>query len=168
MRHTEFFKYFWKFFWLSNSNPPAVKNPFFSWPYLISCLSKLHSFFIVVSQPFEADVFKESVILGNDALMKCVIPSFVTDLVSVDSWLDGTGSEFRIGTWYSGKTRFRFWFYFRRFFPYPTILYRRLTILSQFPLAWSFLIFAFSPTFLWTLKMNFLKFIGLNGMIIQA
>lgn len=44
----------------------------------------------VVIQPYETDVGKEYVILGNDALMKCQIPSFVADSVSVFSW---TSSE---------------------------------------------------------------------------
>ena len=40
------------------------------------------------------DVFKENVILGNDALMKCIIPSFVADLVILDFWLEiETGRE---------------------------------------------------------------------------
>ena len=30
----------------------------------------------------------EYVILGNDALMKCEMPSFVSDLVQVQSWVD--------------------------------------------------------------------------------
>ena len=32
--------------------------------------------------------------MGNDALMKCQIPSLVSDLVSVDSWVDSKGNEF--------------------------------------------------------------------------
>ncbi len=34
------------------------------------------------------------VILGNDALVKCDIPSFVTDLVQVTGWTDNDGNEF--------------------------------------------------------------------------
>lgn len=30
----------------------------------------------------------EYVILGNDALMKCIMPSFVNDLVEVISWIE--------------------------------------------------------------------------------
>ena len=44
----------------------------------------------MVIQPYETDVGKEYVILGNDALMKCQIPSFVADSVYVFSW---TSSE---------------------------------------------------------------------------
>ena len=34
---------------------------------------------------------KEYVIRGNDALMKCSIPSFVADVVQVIAWLDSDG-----------------------------------------------------------------------------
>jgi hypothetical protein len=39
-----------------------------------------------VIQSFETDVAKEYAILGNDAIFKCSIPSFVADFVSVISW----------------------------------------------------------------------------------
>ena len=38
------------------------------------------------------------VILGNDALLKCEVPSFVSDLVDVDSWLDNQGQSFLAGS----------------------------------------------------------------------
>lgn len=44
-------------------------------------------------QSYETDVGKEYVILGNDAIMKCSIPSFVADFVSVTSWFDSRGNE---------------------------------------------------------------------------
>lgn len=47
---------------------------------------KKFRFDLVVIQSFETDVGKEYVIKGNDALMKCSIPSFVADTVSVVSW----------------------------------------------------------------------------------
>lgn len=43
----------------------------------------------VVQQYYEADVNKEHVILGNPAILKCLIPSFVADFVEVVSWTDG-------------------------------------------------------------------------------
>ena len=42
---------------------------------------------------YDVDVFKENVVMGNDALMKCQIPSLVSDLVSVDSWVDSRRNE---------------------------------------------------------------------------
>ena len=38
--------------------------------------------------------FENYVILGNDALLKCEIPSFVSDLVEIFGWLDNEGKEF--------------------------------------------------------------------------
>jgi hypothetical protein len=38
------------------------------------------------------DIFRESVIVGNDAIFKCSAPSFVSDFVSVDSWVDSEGN----------------------------------------------------------------------------
>ena len=43
-------------------------------------------FFSVVIQSYEIDVGKEYVIDGNDILMKCKVASFVTDIVSIESW----------------------------------------------------------------------------------
>ena len=48
----------------------------------------------VISQNYISGPEEEYVIVGNDALMKCKIPSFVSDFVSVVSWLDSEGSDF--------------------------------------------------------------------------
>jgi hypothetical protein len=49
----------------------------------------------VISQDFKAQVIQESyVILGNDALVKCDIPSFVADLVQITGWNDNDGNEY--------------------------------------------------------------------------
>uniref|UniRef100_A0A182ME20 Ig-like domain-containing protein n=1 Tax=Anopheles culicifacies TaxID=139723 RepID=A0A182ME20_9DIPT len=48
---------------------------------------------IVVSQYYEVDVNKEHVILGNSAIFKCLIPSFVADFVDVVSWTSGDEQE---------------------------------------------------------------------------
>ena len=39
-------------------------------------------------------VEEEYVIVGNDAIMKCKIPSFVADFVSVVNWQDALGNEY--------------------------------------------------------------------------
>ena len=52
-----------------------------------------NGFFAVVLLMYDVDVFKENVVMGNDALMKCQIPSLVSDLCSVDSWVDSNGNE---------------------------------------------------------------------------
>ena len=50
--------------------------------------------FSVSSQRYEIDILRESVIVGNDAIFKCSIPSFVSDFVSVDSWVDSEANNF--------------------------------------------------------------------------
>ena len=49
------------------------------------------SFFAAVSQNYNTRVSPEDVILGNDAIMKCSIPSFVSDFVTVQDWKDSEG-----------------------------------------------------------------------------
>ena len=50
--------------------------------------------FIAVSgQVYESHTFHETVILGNDAIFKCSIPSFVSDFVTVLGWVDSQGTE---------------------------------------------------------------------------
>lgn len=43
----------------------------------------------VVSQSYVSNVWEEHVIRGNSAIMKCHLPAFVGDFVSIESWLDG-------------------------------------------------------------------------------
>ena len=45
----------------------------------------------MVHQFYNIRSFPEDVILGNDAIMKCSIPSFVSDFVSVQDWEDSEG-----------------------------------------------------------------------------
>lgn len=40
-----------------------------------------------MSQAYESEAENEYVIRGNAAVLRCKIPSFVADFVSVDSWL---------------------------------------------------------------------------------
>ena len=48
--------------------------------------------FSVTSQHFEVDIFRENVIAGNDAIFKCSVPSFVSDFVTIESWVDSEGN----------------------------------------------------------------------------
>ena len=52
------------------------------------------SIILVVTQEYETDADREYVIVGNSALVKCEIPSFVADFVSVESWRDNEGNEY--------------------------------------------------------------------------
>ena len=52
-------------------------------------------YFAVIHQEFKIHVPLESyVIKGNDAIVKCEIPSFVGDLVKISSWVDSSGKEY--------------------------------------------------------------------------
>ena len=50
--------------------------------------------FSVASQIYKTSSHEEYIITGNDALMKCVIPSFVADFVSVIQWEDSEGNTY--------------------------------------------------------------------------
>ena len=50
----------------------------------------LHS---AVSQDYTTKAEDEYVIRGNDVLMKCKIPSFVSDYISVVGWIDNDLKE---------------------------------------------------------------------------
>ena len=54
----------------------------------------------MTNQRYEINISPESVIVGNDAVFKCSIPSFVSDFVKVDSWIDSEANI--LGS--SGKT----------------------------------------------------------------
>lgn len=51
-------------------------------------------FLQVVHQSYEAEADNEYVIRGNSAIMKCEIPSFVADFVSVAHWADSLGNAY--------------------------------------------------------------------------
>lgn len=48
----------------------------------------------VVIQPYEAEADNEYVIRGNAAIMKCEIPSYVSDFIVVDMWADSDGGSY--------------------------------------------------------------------------
>ena len=47
----------------------------------------------MAAQAYKTGASEEYIILGNDALVKCNIPSFVADFVTVDSWADSEGNS---------------------------------------------------------------------------
>ncbi|XP_034142443.1 Down syndrome cell adhesion molecule-like protein Dscam2 isoform X46 [Drosophila guanche] len=57
----------------------------------------------VVAQHYDTDVNKAYVIRGNAAVLKCEIPSFVADFVSVVSWHTDQSEDFSPGQEYDGK-----------------------------------------------------------------
>lgn len=52
----------------------------------------------MVTQPYEAEADNEYVIRGNAAIMKCEVPSFVSDFVFVEMWSDSDGGTYYPGT----------------------------------------------------------------------
>ena len=50
--------------------------------------------FPAVVQKYDATVSREDILLSNDVLFKCGIPSFVADFVSVVGWVDSEGSGY--------------------------------------------------------------------------
>jgi len=66
----------------------------------ISSSSKSFFALTVVFQEFKANVDHESyAILGNDVLIKCELPSFVADMVTVANWHDSEGNEYHPGSY---------------------------------------------------------------------
>ena len=59
--------------------------------------------FSVASQQYKTSGNEEYIIVGNDALLKCNIPSFVSDFVSVMSWEDSEGGVFFAGHKYGNS-----------------------------------------------------------------
>lgn len=83
----------------------------------------------VVSQFYESQVYDEYVIKGNAAVLKCNIPSFVSDHVEIIDWVDSNGEIYAREN-SSGKCQ----------------LHHQQTVLNKFPkapyCAFSFLIHA--------------------------
>lgn len=57
----------------------------------------------MVSQDYQTDAFRENVILGNDVIFKCDIPSFMSDFVSVEAWLDSEAEAYLLDQASYGK-----------------------------------------------------------------
>lgn len=86
----------------------------------------------MISHDYSVRVNDFDVILGNAALLKCEIPSFVSDFVSVINWSDNNGVEFYDSTaqlgiikngGHTNKLRFHnFLFCFYNFFPPPPVV----------------------------------------------
>ena len=47
-------------------------------------------FLTVMDQDYDLQVFPSYALLGNTAVMKCLMPAFVSEFLVVDSWLWGT------------------------------------------------------------------------------
>ena len=74
-----------------NLDSLAIPHPFSCSSRLQNVFHLLTTHFPVVIQTYNTQPIDEYVIVGNDALFKCTIPSYVTDFVSVVSWVDSDG-----------------------------------------------------------------------------
>jgi len=54
---------------------------------------RIHIPLVAVHQTYSTRAKDEYVIVRNDALLKCEVPSFVADLVSVVGWVDSSGND---------------------------------------------------------------------------
>ena len=50
----------------------------------------------VVRQDYTTKAEDEYVIRGNDVLMKCKVPSFVSDQINVVGWVDNSGKTYQM------------------------------------------------------------------------
>ena len=58
---------------------------------------------LVVAQSYEVEADNEYVIRGNSAVMKCEVPSFVSDFVVVENWQDSNGDSYLPGDDYGKR-----------------------------------------------------------------
>ena len=54
----------------------------------------------VILQDYQTEISNEHIILGNEAIFKCSIPSFVSDFVTVEAWLDNEAKSFELKNLY--------------------------------------------------------------------
>jgi hypothetical protein len=57
----------------------------------------------VVSQSYVTEAENEYVIRANSAIMKCKIPSFVSEFIYVDQWVASDGSIYTTGREYGRR-----------------------------------------------------------------
>ena len=48
----------------------------------------------MILQGYQTEISNEHIIMGNDALFKCSVPSFVSDFVSVHAWVDNEANSY--------------------------------------------------------------------------
>lgn len=89
-------------------------------PYPLSCAMIQFAISTVVQQQYDTEVNNEYVIRGNSAILKCSIPSFVADFVTVVSWHE-SGNSFILGETKDGDgtTRIDNSLYLLIFLSYP-------------------------------------------------
>lgn len=75
------------------------------------CFNLNLHFSSVIQQSFEIRVIDEFILLGNSAIMRCLIPSFISDFVIVNSWIlsdsnnDVDSTEIKLNEFDLGKSK---------------------------------------------------------------
>ncbi len=59
-----------------------------------------------VWQDYEVRVNDEFVLRGNAGLLKCLVPSYVSDVVGIEAWLTNQGDTYETGRTDWGKKKF--------------------------------------------------------------
>lgn len=49
---------------------------------------------VVVTQPYNPEILTEYVIRGNSAILKCSIPSYIAEFVTVEAWIREDGEVY--------------------------------------------------------------------------
>ena len=52
----------------------------------------------MILQDYQTEISNEHIILGNEAIFKCSIPSFVSDFVTIKAWVDNEANSFELNT----------------------------------------------------------------------
>lgn len=52
------------------------------------------AFRTVVAQPYQPEILTEYVIRGNSAILKCSIPSYIAEFVTVEAWIREDGEVY--------------------------------------------------------------------------
>lgn len=60
-----------------------------SYAFVLIC--NLHK---VVTQPYNPEILTEYVIRGNSAILKCSIPSYIAEFVTVEAWIREDGEVY--------------------------------------------------------------------------
>ena len=60
---------------------------------------------IAVWQDYELRVNDEFVLRGNAGLLKCLVPSFVSDVLQIEAWITDQGDVYRANDHFSGNWR---------------------------------------------------------------
>ena len=60
-----------------------------------------------VWQDYEVRVNDEFVLRGNAALLKCLVPSYVSDVVQIESWTSSQGEVYGGSDWGKEPTSYR-------------------------------------------------------------